>query len=166
MRIYLVRHSVPDDDGSIPHASPDYDPPLTDDGREYAKNLAKWMLETGEVPNYIFASPKLRTQETAEILRDAFGMPEVVLKGSISSNMSIKKLVTKVAQDKSFTRVMIVSHHETLENGIRVLNLDPTIHHDIFAQAELRIFKIDRDSLSMEEHLRVVPSELGGQDKY
>ena len=165
MRLYLIRHSVPDADG-LDKTDPDYDPPLTDDGREYAANLAKWMLETGEIPNYLYASPKLRTQETAEIIREALGLPEVVLKGSISSNMSIKKLVEKVAGDKGQTRVAMVSHHETIAHGLRVLNLDPDPHLDMFAQCELRILKVDRKKFTWREHLRLVPSELGGTDNY
>ena len=168
MRIYLVRHSLPDYEGSPDSnpTNPPLDPPLADDGREYAENLAAWMLDKDEVPNIIFASPKLRTQETAEILRDAFGLPDVIVKGSIDSKMSIKKLVEKVAGDKAMTRVMIVSHHETIEHGLRVLNRDPWAHLDMFAMAELRILKVDRKDFTWEEHNRIVPSDLGGKDNY
>lgn len=161
MRVYVVRHSVPDD------TDPDnQDPPLTDEGEEIAKALAQWMLDKGELPNSIYASPKLRTQRTAEILRDAFGLPDVTLKGSINSNQSIRKLVNKLATDKSVTRPLIVSHHETIEHGMRVLNLDPWVHLDSFAMGELRILKVDRDDGSWKEHRRVMPSDLGQWDHY
>lgn len=163
MRLYLIRHSVPE---PVPEDELDPDPPLSDDGREYAENLAKWMVDKDEVPSIIFASPKLRTQETAEILRDAFGLPNVETKQSIGPVMSIKKLVERVAGDQSMTRVAIVSHHETLEHGLRVLNLDPAPHLDIFAQGELRIVKVGRKKFHWKEHRRVVPSELGGRDNY
>lgn len=164
MRVYLIRHSLPDY-GDDPENPPE-DPPLSDDGREWAQNLAQWMLDKDECPNILFASPKLRTQETAEILKEAFGLPEVTVKVSIDSEMSIKKLVEKVAADKSMTRVGIVTHHETIEHGLRVLNRDPWVHLDMFAMCELRIIKVDRKDLTWDEHRRIVPSDLGGRDAY
>jgi phosphohistidine phosphatase SixA len=169
MRIYLVRHSVPEtdpDDIGTKTGNPDFDPPLTDIGREYAQTLAQWMLDKDETPNIIFASPKLRTQETAEIIREAIGLSSVDTKHSIGPQMSIKKLVEKVAGDKSFTRVAIVSHHESIEHGLRVLNREPWVHLDMFAQCELRIMKVDRNKFTWDEHRRIVPSDLGGRDYY
>jgi phosphohistidine phosphatase SixA len=167
VRLYLVRHGQPDEG---PSGEDDYeenpDPPLTDKGREQLGVLAQWMLDKDEVPNIIFASPMLRTQETAEILREAFGLPSVETKGSIGPNDSIRKLVVKVAQDASMTRVMLVSHHETIAHGLRVLNLEPWAHFDMFAQGELRILKVDRDDQTWEEHRRIMPSDFGYSDHY
>jgi phosphohistidine phosphatase SixA len=171
VRVYLVRHSVP----KVPDPDdPNPDPGLSDEGRGYVQNLAQWMLDKDEVPNVIFASPKARTQETAEILRDAFGLPEVVTKGSIGPQvitkgsigpqMSITKLLTKVANDRAMTRVMIVSHHETIGQGLRVL--DVPNHPDPLAQSELRVMKVKRKDVSWKEHCRILPSELGGWDHY
>jgi len=163
MRVYLIRHSVPEPDRED---DPEFDPPLTDDGREYVQNLAQWMLDKDEVPSIIFASPKLRTQETAEILREAFGLASVETKQSIGPNMSIKKLIERVASDATMTKVAIVSHHETIAHGLRVLNLDPAPHLDMFAEAEMRIMKVGRKKFHWKEHRRVMPSELGGRDFY
>lgn len=166
MRLYIIRHSQPEAPTGSDDEYDGFDPPLTDDGREYALNLAQWMLDKGEVPNYIFASDKLRTQETAEIIRSTLGLPEVVLKASIGPQMSIKKLVEKVAADESYTRVAIVSHHETIEHGLRVLDRDPLVHLDMYAQCELRILRVKRDKVTWKEHRRIVPSQLGGRDYY
>jgi phosphohistidine phosphatase SixA len=163
MRVYLIRHSVPD---PIEPGDPDPDPGLTDDGRDYATCLGQWMLDKDEVPNIIFASPRLRTQETAEIIRDVLGLPSVEPKASIGPQMSIKKLVEKCANDKSMTRVCIVSHHESIAHGLRVLNLDPAPHLDMFAQCELRIVRVKRGKCTWEEHRRVPPSDLGNKDYY
>lgn len=163
MRIYLVRHAQPED---VDPADESPDPSLTAEGREAAAALAQWMLDKDEVPNSILASPKLRTQETAEILRDAFGLPAVETKGSMGPDMSIRKMVLKMASDKSRTRVAIVSHHESLEHGLRVLGMEPFVHLDIFAQGELRIMKVKRKDGSWKEHNRVMPSDLGGKDYY
>jgi phosphohistidine phosphatase SixA len=164
VKLYVVRHALPDY-GDDPE-NPPPDPGLAGDGREMAAALAQWMLDKDEVPNSILVSPKLRTQETAEILRDAFGLPDVETKGSIDSDMSIRKMVLKIAADKSRTRVMIVSHHETIEHGMRVLNLEPWIHLDMLAMSELRILRVKRSTGEWKEHRRVMPSDLGLKDFY
>jgi phosphohistidine phosphatase len=165
MKVFVVRHSVPED-GDDYEENPD--PPLSKEGREIAEALGKWMLEAEVLPNFIWVSPKLRTQETAEIIRDAIGLPEeaVEVKGSMDSDMSIRKMVLKAAGDKSVTRLMIVSHHESIEHGLRVLNRDPWVHLDQFAMGELRQIDVDREDGSWEEHLRMMPSDLGGKDHY
>lgn len=171
MRLYLVRHGEPED-GDEYETNPD--PPLSEKGREVVGALAQWMLEKDEVPSVIWASPMLRTQETAEILREAFGLPTVDTKGSMGPQASIRKMVLKAAQDRSLTRVMLVSHHETLEHGLRVLNLEPRVHLDSFAMGELRIMKIRRKDGSWKGggdnddpyHRRIPPSDLGFADKY
>lgn len=165
MKLYVLRHALPEDgDGEDYEANPD--PPLSDDGREHATALAQWMLETEVVPNFIWSSPKLRCQETAEIVRDVLGLPQVETKGSMGSDMSIRKMVLKACGDKAVTRLLIVSHHESIEHGLRVLNLEPWIHLDVFAMSELRQYRVDRKDGTWEEHMRMLPSDLGGQDHY
>lgn len=170
MRFYLVRHGEP--------AEGDYDddpdPPLSDVGEQAIAALAQWCVDKGEVPNVIWSSPKLRTQQTAEILRECFGLPSVKLKGSMGPESSIRKMMLKAAQDRSLTRVMLVSHHESLEHGLRVLNNEPRVHLDIFAQGEMRIMKVSRKDASWKSggddddpfHRRVLPSDLGFADRY
>lgn len=166
MRAYIVRHSVPepaapdDDDPRAP------DPPLTDEGRAIVKALAAWMLEQGEVPNFVVSSPALRTQETAEILRDELGLAAVRAVASIGPRTSIRSLMLELAGKDDATRVLIVSHHESIGHGLVQLNDDPAAHWDMFAQGELRILKIRRKDGSWKEKKRVLPSELGGIDHY
>ena len=167
MKLFVLRHGLPDygDAGRTgPDADPD--PPLSDKGREHVTNLAQWMLDTETAPNLIWTSPKLRCAETAEIVRDAFGLPAVDIKGSMDSDRSIRKMVLKACGDKSVTRLLIVSHHESIEHGMRVLNLEPWIHLDMLAMAEFRWLKVDRKDGTWEEHLRMLPSDLGGVDVY
>ena len=166
MKLYVVRHSLPDY-GDDPENPPE-DPALAPDGREYVTALAQWMLDTEEIPNSFLVSPKLRCQETAEILRDALGLPEAAVqtKASMDSDMSIRKMVLKVCGDKALTRVAIVAHHESIEHGLRVLNLEPWAHLDMFAMGELRVIKVARKDGTWKTHSRVLPSDLGGRDHY
>ena len=168
MRIYVIRHAEPEDGGDYEDND---DPSLTDDGKDAATALGKWMADKEEIPTVLYASPKTRTQETAEAISQAIGdagfaAPEVVTDVSIGPHMSIKGLVERVKDDDAQVRVGIVSHHESIEHGLRVLNLEPWIHLDILAMCECRILKVKRKSGEWEEHRRVSPSDLGGVDMY
>lgn len=168
MRVYLVRHSVPEDDGD---EVDDDDPELSKEGIAIATALGQWMVDKEEVPTIFYASPCVRTQQTAEILRDTieeggFAAPPVVTDVSVGPAMSVKGLIEKAAADASMVRVGIVSHHESLEHGLRVLGRAPYVHLDIFAKGELRIVKVDRSDGSWKEHRRIAPSDLGGFDHY
>jgi phosphohistidine phosphatase len=168
VRLYAIRHAQPEEPDEN---DPDDDPSLTKEGRKAAETLGEWMADKGEIPTIFYVSPKARTQETAEIVAQAivdagFVKPEMETDVSIGPHMSIKGLVERVASDKSAVRVCIVSHHESLEHGMRVLNREPWIHMDIFAEGEMRVLKIDRKDFTWKEHRRVAPSDLGGYDNY
>lgn len=169
MRFYLVRHAQPEE---FDPDDEDPDPELTDEGKAAAQALGKWMVDKEEVPTVLYASPKVRTQQTAEIIAGAIedaGLlrPEIETDVSIGPHMSIKGLVEQTLADESKVRVGIVTHHESLEHGLRVLGRQPWVHLDMFAQCELRIVKMKRkDGGDWEEHRRVEPSNLGGLDHY
>jgi phosphohistidine phosphatase SixA len=167
MRVYVVRHATPEDN--------DYelepDPELDKEGRKQAKALAAWMVDKEEIPTVLLTSPAARTQQTAKIIAEeiaagGFAAPEIVTDVSLGPEMSIKAAVERAAADKSMVRVGIVSHHESIEHGMRVLNLEPWIHFDMMAQCELRILKVDRKDFTWKEHRRIAPSDIGGNDRY
>lgn len=167
MRLYLVRHSQPEPDGP----DDEDDPELSKAGVKIATALGEWMVDKDEVPTRLIVSPTMRTMQTAEVIVKAIedgGMlpPEVQQDVGIGPHMSIRGAVLRVAQDKSMVRVGIVSHHESIEHGLRVLNLDGSIHHDIFAEGEMRIVRVKRGSGKWKEHRRVPPSDLGYEDAY
>jgi phosphohistidine phosphatase SixA len=166
VKTFLVRHSVPDyepdEDGNVPT-----DPPLTDEGRKIVEKLGEKMQSDGDIPCCIYASPKLRCQETAEILRDAFGLDDVKTVPSIDSEQSIRGLVLKLA-GKGRKGPMIVSHHETIAHGLRTLpdKAATEVHADMFAQGEMRKIKVDGKSGKWKEKSRTLPSDLGNEDHY
>lgn len=167
MRVYVIRHAMPEpveEDEEI-------DPELTKEGRDQATALGDWMVDKEEIPTILIASPSLRTQETAQLIADAieaggFTPPDVLTDVGIGPHMSIKAAVEKAASDKAMVRVGIVSHHESIEHGLRVLNREPWVHLDMYAQCELRIIKVDREDGTWKEHRRIAPSDIGGQDHY
>lgn len=74
MRVYLLRHGqVENPDNLLPGSKPGF--PLSERGRRQIKALTAEMKAAGLKPAVIFASPLLRTQQTAEIVSEAFGLP-------------------------------------------------------------------------------------------
>ena len=72
MKIWVLRHGEAE-----PHGSrPDSERALTDHGREEVLRTAAELI--GHPINAIYASPYLRAQQTAELVRDALGfLPEI-----------------------------------------------------------------------------------------
>lgn len=165
MKIFVVRHSVREDG---PDYDDDPDPPLTPEGKKIARAVAKWMAdpENDAVPNLIITSPFQRTYETAEILADELGLSPLITEVTIGPFMSIKGLCQKLALDPEKKRVCIVSHHESIEHGLRVMNREPWQHLDMFAMGELRSYRLDRSAIQAEERFRIAPSDIGLPDYY
>lgn len=168
MRFYVIRHSVPE---PREEGEEESDPGLTKEGREIAENLAAWMVDKEEIPTCLIVSPMSRTRETAEVIADAIGKagfakPDIQEDVGIGPEMSIRQAVLDAAADPSMVRVGIVSHHESIAHGLRVLGLEPFAHLDQFAQGEMRVYKVKRKSGKWDEHRRVPPSDLGGDDHY
>lgn len=167
MRIYVIRHATPEPIEEDTEA----DPELTKEGRQQAKALGEWMVDKEEIPTVLLTSPSARTQETAELIAASiraggFAPPSIVTDVGMGPHMSIKATVEKAAGDKAMVRVGIVSHHESIEHGLRVLNREPWVHLDMFAECELRILRVDREDATWKEHRRIPPSDIGGNDRY
>ena len=67
MQLYLVRHA------NATPGDPDELRPLSDEGREQARELGERMRDDGVVPNVVLTSPLLRARETGDALARATG---------------------------------------------------------------------------------------------
>ena len=67
MQLYLVRHA------DATPGDPDELRPLSDEGREQARELGERMREDGVVPDVVLTSPLLRARETGDALARATG---------------------------------------------------------------------------------------------
>jgi phosphohistidine phosphatase SixA len=170
VRFLVIRHSVretPDDFSDAEEGDPEAE--LTDDGRDIAEALGKWMGESGEIPTVLMVSPTVRAQQTAEIIRDqieeaGFAPPQIKTDVSIGPHMSIRGCVLECLADESAERVGIISHRDSIKNGLQQLgNGDKP---DPMAMGELRSMKIKRKSGKWEEKQRILPSDLGLSDSY
>jgi broad specificity phosphatase PhoE len=75
LRIYLARHGQDEDNAKgILNGRRDY--PLSDLGREQAKEVAKKIKDAGIVFDKVYSSPLARAYETAKIITNELGLPE------------------------------------------------------------------------------------------
>jgi phosphohistidine phosphatase SixA len=173
VRIYVVRHAereVPKDIVDAEDGDPDAE--LTPEGREVASGLGAWMAENEEIPATIYASPAVRTQETAELICKAieeagFVAPQIKTDVGIGPHQSIRSLVYKLGAEET-NSVAIVSHRETIHNGLQALLVDneDSAALDPQAMGEMRLLKVKRKSGRWKEKSRVRPSDFGFPDNY
>ena len=168
MLLYLVRHGYAGDADD----TTDPDRPLTDDGVGIVQSLGAWMIDAKASPTAIWASPMVRTQQTARILRDVLGVSKrLVTETGLQpenrlANASLRMIVKKAA-DTGQKRLLMVSHHDSISAGMRTLNFMSADEFDVFAMGEMRAYDVDRKKYFWEERYRVVPSmDLGEVDYY
>lgn len=113
--VVLVRHA---EKQATPPSNPLEGPPLTNEGKVRAKNLARMLGKAGV--KAIITSQYLRTKETAQPLADAIGIAPVAVKldpdpanSNRISEQSIKKIVEQIQQRAGET-VLVVGHTNSL----------------------------------------------------
>lgn len=74
--LLLLRHAHAGDSGRW--AGDDALRPLTDKGRRQAERLGRLLAATGEAPDLLITSPKVRAAQTAEILGQVVGAKVIV----------------------------------------------------------------------------------------
>lgn len=171
MKLFLVRHG---DAGAKIEEDRDADEarPLSDDGEAEIRALAQWCQENDEVPNVILSGPALRVRQSAKMLADAFGLPKPKVEDGLGGTSgrggwgAMGPVVRKVAADKNNSRVMFVTHHDTITKGLASLNGMTIEELETFAKGEMRIVDVDRKQGVWEERSRVLPSDLGLEDLY
>ena len=167
MLLYLVRHGYAgdDDDTTNPTRA------LTPDGVGIVQALGGWMQANKATPTAIWASPMVRTQQTAKILKDVLGVPRVVTETGLKpeaklANASLAVIIKKAA-DTGAKRLLIVSHHDSISAGMRSLNFMTPEEFDVFAMSEMRAYDVNRKAYTWKERYRVKPSwDLGEVDYY
>jgi broad specificity phosphatase PhoE len=113
--VILVRHAEK-------AASPANDPPLTAEGEERARALAKIARNDGV--QAIITTQYLRTRETARPAAEALHItPEVVSVGTGAPAMAqhIREVVRRIAQDHQGQVVLVVEHSNTIPAIIAAL---------------------------------------------
>jgi phosphohistidine phosphatase SixA len=165
MRIYVMRHGYAGDYSG--KRDVDDKRKLQPDGIDAVKAMAAWMADSkhNEVPTCIVCSPIQRALDTARLMSDAFGLPFSVDQ-NLEKERPMEMFIKKCAADKGIRRPLLISHSDNIVPGLARLNYLARTEVDPIAMAELRILKVDRDSVMWKEKNRILPSDNDCIDFY
>ncbi|HHS7808792.1 phosphohistidine phosphatase SixA [Pseudomonas putida] len=113
MKLWVLRHGE-----AVPYGScPDSERELTEHGRKEALSSAANLI--GQPLTAIYASPYLRAQQTAQIVREALGFePEIRTVGWLTPESDPDKVADQLV---SVSDVLLVSHNPLVGNLLSYL---------------------------------------------
>jgi phosphohistidine phosphatase SixA len=112
MELWLLRHARA---RAASADEKDQDRPLTDSGRESARNLGEWIRESGlDVPSTVRVSPAVRTRETARLVLDGLEAPEQVVEPALWDALE-EDLIGVLQKHASADSLMLVGHNPGFE---------------------------------------------------
>jgi phosphohistidine phosphatase len=110
MEIYLMQHG--------PNLSKDEDPeePLSPDGKKQVLKAAKAIKKMGLQFDVIIASPKKRSQQTAELVAEAIGFPveRIVETAKVKAMTPAEETIAYLAQFTDQESILIAGHLPSL----------------------------------------------------
>jgi len=118
MEIYILRHGIAVERGT-PGYKRDGDRPLTDEGVEKMRQIAKAMREMDLQFDVIFSSPYVRAKATADIVAETLG-ENVTLTDSLLPEADPAELIDEINDEKP-QRVLLVGHEPDLSALISTL---------------------------------------------
>ena len=129
MRIY-IRHSYQAYNNTTPHKM-QFDPPLSEDGKFYAEQKAKDLIEEYGIPDRIISSPYLRTRQTAEIIaKEAGYTSEIEIETELSCYIhpGYKNVLKNIRPETKFYEPAYNETHDQLHERIEEYynTLEPT----------------------------------------
>jgi phosphohistidine phosphatase len=106
-QLFLLRHA----DAGDPAAwqGPDDARPLSEKGRLQAERLGSFLSDIGFRPDAIIASPKVRAQETADIVAEALGVA-VRLDDRLAGAVDLRTVEAVIRDAGEPARPMLVGH--------------------------------------------------------
>lgn len=114
MKLWVLRHGEAVPHGSRPH---DSERELTDHGREEVLRSAALLI--GQPLTAIYASPYLRAQQTAQLVREALGFePEIRTVDWLTPDTDPDKVAEQMV---SVSNVLLVSHNPLVGNLLSYL---------------------------------------------
>ncbi|BCX70007.1 phosphohistidine phosphatase SixA [Pseudomonas izuensis] len=114
MKLWVLRHGEAEPHGSKPH---DSERELTANGREEVLRTAANLV--GQPLTAIYASPYMRAQQTAHLVKDALGFePEIRTVEWLTPDFDPDRVTDQL---KSVTNVLLVSHNPLVGNLLSYL---------------------------------------------
>jgi phosphohistidine phosphatase len=117
LEIHLLRHAHAGD--PLKWTGPDSQRPLSGKGRKQAERLGAFLEVHGIEPDAIVSSPKLRAQETAELVAEALGMT-VSLDDRLAGPLDLQT-IEAIATEVGARAPLLVGHDPDFSELLREL---------------------------------------------
>ncbi|MBI4970851.1 MAG: phosphohistidine phosphatase SixA [Candidatus Omnitrophica bacterium] len=163
MELFILRHAIAENPG--PKFRTDSQRPLTDEGIQKMKDVAKGMLAMDLSFDLILTSPYLRTRQTADIVANIFDLKKKV---AVTENLASiggdpKRLVSEIDKHyKSRKSILIVGHEPYLSGLISMLmlgNKAGSINMKKAGLAKLTVYDLKYDQCATLEWL-MTPKQI------
>ena len=118
MEIYILRHGIAVERGTPGHKK-DGDRPLTEEGEDKMRQIAKAMQTMGLQFDVIFSSPYVRAKRTADIVAEIID-EDVTVTHSLLPDAAPAELIAEINDEKP-QRVLLVGHEPDLSTFISLL---------------------------------------------
>jgi len=118
MEIYILRHGIAVERGS-PGYKKDSERPLTDEGEEKMRQIAKAILAMDLKFDLILSSPYVRAQQTAQIVAAELDQ-EVTFTELLVPDGNSLELIREINDEKP-QRVLLVGHEPDLSQLVSIL---------------------------------------------
>jgi phosphohistidine phosphatase len=116
IHLYLVRHGIARD------AKPgerDESRPLTGEGRDRFRKMARAFARLGESPDFLLTSPLVRAVQTAEILAEALGQDQVEVLPQLAPEVVPADLFAELAKTvKDGQSAVLVGHDPQMSSNV------------------------------------------------
>jgi phosphohistidine phosphatase len=130
MILYIIRHAIAVQAGTHGSAEDDSQRPLTDEGREKMRKIAKGLKELEMEIDLVLTSPYLRAAQTAKILAKKFDLPKdkVIVTEQLVPTGYPDRLVDEINKNHAgVENLALVGHEPYVGNLISMLiSGDPT----------------------------------------
>lgn len=114
--LYIMRHGIAVDRGS-PDFADDAKRPLTPDGKDKLRRIAKGLVRLGLEADWIVSSPLVRAVETAELVGGELGPSiPVDICNDLAPGGSPEALLSFLAKHSNRRRVLVVGHEPDLSD--------------------------------------------------
>lgn len=117
MKLYLMRH------GKAMDAALGYDDfqrILTEKGVRRVGQMSRWLARMGVAPRVIYASPRVRAQQTALILGEALGK-KVITREEVNFEFQMQHVETLIQGYEEDAEIFFVGHNPSLSEVARDL---------------------------------------------
>ena len=112
MKLYFLRHGE-----AVDHAATDHERQLTARGSQRIATAAQVLKSLGIQPQHIYSSPRVRAQQTAEIVGAVLGLP-VEIHEAVNYSFSVQAVEDLIRGLDKTTEVLFVGHEPSMSGVV------------------------------------------------